>query len=398
MRGPAQGTASGYPIRGIGGVVRTRSDRWRVSWTTKRTRRVVGGLPDDVRFAMSGALRGPAPRVWVRIRLDPHRSRPPPHRCRRVPDTARDGRPCNGRVARAHRAGCAQRDRQGPGSPGGPGGRDPRRGQPAHRHLLGVLLRDPPALPHRVARALDGRLRLHGRALPGRQRPGPDGRRLGLRPQRPSEVGGLRRIRHLVRGPRRTAARCWPRRDHRGHHRRPDRQGAAHRSAGRDDLGRQRPRSRRPRIRCAPRDGHNRRRARPRARLRHSLAGSGRVPPGARRVVRCGAAGCRTARAAGARPAPAARPARSAARAGFSWRSVSTPGLVRLLVVAGLLGLVTIGDGFLYLALLDRAGSPPSSSRCSTSAPASATWPWLRSAGWPTGSAGPRSWWAGMSH
>ena len=51
-----------------------------------------------------------------------------------------------------------------------------------------------------------------------------------------------------------------------------------------------------------------------------------------------------------------ARPARTAARPGFSWRSVSTPGLVRLLVMAGLLGLVTIGDGFLYLALLDRGG------------------------------------------
>jgi predicted MFS family arabinose efflux permease len=50
------------------------------------------------------------------------------------------------------------------------------------------------------------------------------------------------------------------------------------------------------------------------------------------------------------------RPERPAARKGFSWRAVSTPGLVRLLVVAGLLGLVTVGDGFLYLALLDRGG------------------------------------------
>jgi MFS family permease len=52
----------------------------------------------------------------------------------------------------------------------------------------------------------------------------------------------------------------------------------------------------------------------------------------------------------------AARPARPTARGGFSWRAVSTPGLVRLLVVAGLLGLFTVGDGFLYLALLDRGG------------------------------------------
>lgn len=51
-----------------------------------------------------------------------------------------------------------------------------------------------------------------------------------------------------------------------------------------------------------------------------------------------------------------ARPAHPTARSGFSWRAVSTPGLVRLLVVAGLLGLVTVGDGFLYLALLDRGG------------------------------------------
>ena len=38
------------------------------------------------------------------------------------------------------------------------------------------------------------------------------------------------------------------------------------------------------------------------------------------------------------------------------WRAVKTPGLVRLLVVAGALGLLTVGDGFIYLALLDRGG------------------------------------------
>lgn len=36
------------------------------------------------------------------------------------------------------------------------------------------------------------------------------------------------------------------------------------------------------------------------------------------------------------------------------WRSLAQPSMVRLLIVAGGLGLLTIGDGFLYLALLDR--------------------------------------------
>lgn len=40
----------------------------------------------------------------------------------------------------------------------------------------------------------------------------------------------------------------------------------------------------------------------------------------------------------------------------FRWREVVTPGLLRLLLVAGGLGLLTIGDGFIYLALLDRGG------------------------------------------
>jgi MFS family permease len=40
----------------------------------------------------------------------------------------------------------------------------------------------------------------------------------------------------------------------------------------------------------------------------------------------------------------------------FSWRSVAEPRLRRLLVVAGLLGLLTVGDGFLYLALQSRDG------------------------------------------
>jgi MFS family permease len=52
----------------------------------------------------------------------------------------------------------------------------------------------------------------------------------------------------------------------------------------------------------------------------------------------------------------APRAAQAHPRAGFSWRAVTTPGLNRLLVVAGLLGLVTVGDGFLYLSLLERGG------------------------------------------
>jgi MFS family permease len=52
------------------------------------------------------------------------------------------------------------------------------------------------------------------------------------------------------------------------------------------------------------------------------------------------------------RPSVEPRPARPR----IQWRDVATPGLVRLLVVAGVLGLLTVGDGFIYLALLDRGG------------------------------------------
>jgi MFS family permease len=55
------------------------------------------------------------------------------------------------------------------------------------------------------------------------------------------------------------------------------------------------------------------------------------------------------------RPQP--RPARPAAEApAFRWRDLADPRLTRLLVVAGGLGLLTVGDGFLYLALLERGG------------------------------------------
>lgn len=40
----------------------------------------------------------------------------------------------------------------------------------------------------------------------------------------------------------------------------------------------------------------------------------------------------------------------------FRWREVVDRRLARLLVAAGVLGLLTIGDGFVYLALLDRGG------------------------------------------
>ena len=56
------------------------------------------------------------------------------------------------------------------------------------------------------------------------------------------------------------------------------------------------------------------------------------------------------------RPPAGTSTERPAARPAMKWRDVATPGLVRLLVVAGALGLLTVGDGFIYLALLDRGG------------------------------------------
>ena len=63
-----------------------------------------------------------------------------------------------------------------------------------------------------VARALDDRVRLHRRALPGRQRAGADRRRLGGRPRRPPEVG---RVRSATGCPPSPASSCcsapgWP--------------------------------------------------------------------------------------------------------------------------------------------------------------------------------------------
>lgn len=40
----------------------------------------------------------------------------------------------------------------------------------------------------------------------------------------------------------------------------------------------------------------------------------------------------------------------------LGWRDIADPRLRRLLVLAGLLGLLSVGDGFVYLALLDHGG------------------------------------------
>ena len=58
---------------------------------------------------------------------------------------------------------------------------------------------------------------------------------------------------------------------------------------------------------------------------------------------------------------PDVRPRRAAARSRaelprFRWRDVADPRLNRLLLVAGGLAVLTVGDGFVYLALLDRGG------------------------------------------
>jgi len=52
----------------------------------------------------------------------------------------------------------------------------------------------------------------------------------------------------------------------------------------------------------------------------------------------------------------AAKAPSGADRPPFRWREIADPRLTRLLVVAGGLGLLTIGDGFIYLALLERGG------------------------------------------
>ena len=101
----------------------------------------------------------------------------------------------------------------------------------------------------------------------------------------------------------------------------------------------------------------DRRRDRAADRLRRALVDPGRLPDRDGHLVRlrgrsaspCWACWCRTAPSAAE---PRARPAAPASAGATS----PTPGCVRLLVVAGVLGLLTVGDGFIYLALLDRGG------------------------------------------
>lgn len=54
------------------------------------------------------------------------------------------------------------------------------------------------------------------------------------------------------------------------------------------------------------------------------------------------------------RRTPRAAEARTSARPAFRWSQLKEPGLTRLLVTAGLLALLTVGDGFIYLVLQDR--------------------------------------------
>ena len=53
---------------------------------------------------------------------------------------------------------------------------------------------------------------------------------------------------------------------------------------------------------------------------------------------------------------PSARRVPEVERPRFRWRDVADPHLTKLLVAAGALGVLTIGDGFIYLALMDRGG------------------------------------------
>lgn len=56
------------------------------------------------------------------------------------------------------------------------------------------------------------------------------------------------------------------------------------------------------------------------------------------------------------RPRAERATAGSAPKARFRWRDLNDPRLRRLLITAGLLGLVTVGDGFIYLVLQSKSG------------------------------------------
>ena len=177
-----------------------------------------------------------------------------------------------------------------------------------------------------------GRLRLHRRPLPGRQRPGPDsGGWSADRTNQPKWVAfagyGLSMVARFF-----LLFATGLDRDRGRHLRRPDRQGHPHRSARRDDLGRDRPRAPRPRLRRAPHPGHRRRRDRPTLAFVVLWA----IPDGYGTVMVISLAlrgpGRRAPRAGGpgaGRPAPGPPCAGSAATPGrrFRWRDVATPQL-----------------------------------------------------------------------
>lgn len=54
------------------------------------------------------------------------------------------------------------------------------------------------------------------------------------------------------------------------------------------------------------------------------------------------------------RRTPTAEPHQERIRPAFKWSQLKEPGLTRLLITAGLLALMTVGDGFIYLVLQDR--------------------------------------------
>nr|BFF20414.1 hypothetical protein GCM10025730_39350 [Promicromonospora thailandica] len=77
----------------------------------------------------------------------------------------------------------------------------------------------------------------------------------------------------------------------------------------------------------------------------------------------------------------------------FSWSFLRGGATVRLLLVAGVLGLLTVGDGFVYLALQDRDGFATQWFPCCTWAPTPCTCCSPRPpAASPTGSAAPGCW------
>ena len=197
-------------------------------------------------------------------------------------------------------------------------------------------------------------------ALPGRQRAGPAGRRLGRRPQRPAEVGGVRRIRHLgvarvflLFGDRARPAspRSSP----------PTGSARGIRTAPRDAMiSAAATQHTRPRIRRAPRRSTQ---SAPRS-ARHRLRHLWQVPDGYHRDRgrRSGFALAGVALLGLLVPGRAGRRRREQPLPGATTSAGGTVADRRappLLVVAGGLGLLTVGDGFVYLALLRPGGFGP---------------------------------------